>query len=91
MGERLNCSLKDILNILEMRPNQLFELTKVRKKVRRMTIYDMHNNKLKNVNLEDVNIILYILNEQAVKKEIKKRFDTQDLFPYVHNEHKKEL
>ncbi|MGC3792002.1 helix-turn-helix domain-containing protein [Priestia aryabhattai] len=80
MGERITCSLKEILDFLEMNPNQLYELTKIRRK----TIYDMQHNNVKTIKLENVIIILDVLNEQAEKNHIKKRFNTQDLFPYIH-------
>jgi DNA-binding Xre family transcriptional regulator len=80
MRDTINCSLKEILDILEMNPNQLYELTKIRRK----TIYDMQHNNVKTIKLENVNIILDVLNEQAEKNDIDKRFNTQDLFPYIH-------
>lgn len=81
MGEKINCSLKDILEVLDMNPNQLSEIVDIK---RRRTIYDMYHNEVKSIKLENVYSILYALNEQAIRKKIKKRFDTQDLFPYIH-------
>jgi len=80
MEERINCSLKEILDLLDMNPNQLYELTKIRRK----TIYDMQHNNVKTIKLENVIIILDVLNERAKNKKIDKRFNTQDLFPYIH-------
>ncbi|WEA47307.1 hypothetical protein [Priestia aryabhattai] len=90
MREKLKCSLKEILDFLGLNPNQLFEMTQ--RKVRQKTIYAMFHDQAKSIKLDNTEKILTVLNDYAEENNIEKRFDTQDLFPYIHkNENKKGL
>ena len=80
MGERMTCALKDILEMLELNPNQLSNLVKVREK----TLYAMYHNQAKSIKLDNAEKILDALNEYAERNNIDQRFNTQDLFPYLH-------